>query len=223
MTTPGRNKATHSDNHPPPRRRRSRCGVVWSVMSHALAAATSGLLFGSYYLEYFANLFWLPQLDLMHFSERGKGERGLTYYHRVCGAHDMSTTDPTDFTVNNDNVTSTDEAVHLMLRHGTTLWPGLLSPATAGPLRDFILRENQVNRELIHVIENKHRWSFPIQVDQDPSVTAALTELLSNEHLVRLLEALCGPDPAIIEFTAITAAEGAAQQYWHQDGKHTNV
>jgi hypothetical protein len=105
-----------------------------------------------------------------------------------------------------------------MLRHGTTLLPGLLRPETAEPLRNFILHENQINQELFYVIENKNRWSFPIRVDQDPAVTTALEELLRNEHLVTLLEALMGPDPAVIEFTAITAAEGATEQFWHQDG-----
>jgi hypothetical protein len=192
-------------------------GVWWSLAGYVVVTMTTGLLLGSLYLEYFAKAFLLPQLDLMRFSEDDKGQLGgLTYYHRVCFAHDMTTTDPTDFTVTQN--TSTDEAVQLMLQHGTTLLPGLLRPETAEPLRNFILHENQINQELFYVIENKNRWSFPIRVDQDPAVTAALEELLTNAHLVTLLEALMGPDPAVIEFTAITAAEGATEQFWHQDG-----
>jgi len=90
---------------------------------------------------------------------------------------------------------------------------------TTNALREFILKENRISQDLVYVIENKNRWSFPIQVDQDPTVTAALQELLGNDRLVKLLEDLCGPDHAVSEFTLITAGEGAAVQYWHQDGR----
>jgi len=49
------------------------------------------------------------------------------------------------------------------------------------------LKENQISQDLVYVIENKNQWSFPIQVDRDPTVTVALQELLGNDRLVKLL------------------------------------
>lgn len=54
-------------------------------------------------------------------------------------------------------------------------------------------------------------------MDQHPSVSEALTELLNNQRLVAALEEIMGPDPAVIEFTGITAEYGAAPQFMHQD------
>lgn len=195
---------------------RKNKGQRWTVAGMLALMLTTGLVTSLFYLEYFGTVYLIPLMSLMHFTETGQGEQGLTYYHRACSVEDMSTENSNDFIVTKDM--PTDEALQLMLKHGATLLPGLLKQETADPLREFILKENERNQDLIYVIENENRWSFPIQVDQDPSVTAALEELLSNDHLVRLLEAICGPDPAVIEFTAITAAKGATQQYWHQDG-----
>lgn len=180
------------------------------------------LLVGSF--ERYAHTILLPQIELMRFADSPtKVERGLTYYHRLCTAADQTATDPSAFTLSatsDTTTTTTQQAVHLMLKHGITIIPNVLSESTATQLRDFILRENAVTKDLIHVIANEHRWSFPIRVDQDPIVTQALEELLNAPRLVRILEAVAGPNPAIVEFTAITQEYGAKEQFWHQDGTH---
>jgi hypothetical protein len=117
---------------------------------------------------------------------------------------------------------TTNEAVDIMLRHGVALLPNLLQPDTATALRDYILMENKRTSQLINVIENEHRWSFPLQIDRrNPAVLNAVTQVLNHGPLVDLLQALAGTDPAVIEFTAITAAYGAKSQSWHQDGTST--
>jgi hypothetical protein len=158
----------------------------------------------------------IPQVELQVFTAE-KAERGLTYYHRVCDSSHQTAHDPTEFTI--PPTMSTKEAVDVMLTHGVSVIPNLLSETTATALRDFILAENAVAKDLLYVIENKNRWSFPIRVNQHPTVVAALEEMLNQERLVDILEAIAGKNPAVIEFTAITQAYGAKQQFWHQDGK----
>lgn len=186
------------------------------------------LVLASRGLQEFSLTYLLPQLELMLFADDVEGANGgLTYYHRVCTEADQTTHAVDDLlvtihenTTRDSNINKWTNGLEIMQRHGAAVIPDLLSESTATQLREFILAENQVAEDLIYVIENKHRWSFPIQVDQHPTVTAALEEMLAKPYLVELLEDLCGTDPAVIEFTAITAAEGAAVQYWHQDGTY---
>jgi hypothetical protein len=56
-----------------PRHSTRSYGVWWSLAGNVVVTMTTGLLFGSLYLEYFAKAFLLPQLDLMRFSEDDKG------------------------------------------------------------------------------------------------------------------------------------------------------
>lgn len=177
------------------------------------------------------HLHWLSYnylVPLNHLQYFDTHERDISYYHRVCTKDDQTTHDAADLLVdirNDVNTNSTtgstrkiDVAVQQMLRHGVTIIPDLISESTAVPLRDYILEQNKINEHLIYVIENQFRWSFPIQVDQDPIIARALQEILNNDDLIDYLEAVMGPNPAIIEFTAITQAYGAKEQFWHQDG-----
>ena len=157
-------------------------------------------------LEQIGTDYLLPQLELQRFTPE-KAESDLTYYHRVCDASDQTAHDTFELLVTPEM--STDEAVDVMLTHGAAALPNLLSPETAHELREFILEENKISRDLIYVIENANRWSFPMKVDHHPSVPKALREVLQKPQLVELLEAVVGPNPAVIEFTAITSAYGA--------------
>jgi len=176
-----------------------------------------GLYIATVALERIGTDFLIPQLELQRFTPE-KAEIDLTYYHRICDASDLTANDTADFVFENDHM-QTSDAVNLMLTHGVAAFPNLLSAETAHQLREFILHENKVSKDLIYVIENQNRWSFPITVDQHPSVSTALEEILNKQHLVDALEAIVGKDPAVIEFTAITSAYGAVGQYWHQDGE----
>jgi hypothetical protein len=184
------------------------------------------------HIEWVGTNYLLPQLKLQIFETH---ERDITYYHRICTEADQTTYDTADLIVditgatstsnsssschsNVDDKTNIDAAVHKMLQHGVTMVPNLISEGTASTLREYILEENKKEDHLIYVIENQNRWSFPIQVDQHPIIATALEEILHQPNLVPYLEAIMGKDPAVIEFTAITQAYGAKQQFWHQDG-----
>ena len=177
------------------------------------------------YLDWLSYNYLVPLNTLQYFDTH---ERDITYYHRICTKDDQTTFDTEDLLVDissssNDTTdihTKIDNAVQKMLRHGVTILPNLISESTAAELRDYILEQNKINDHLIFVLENQFRWSFPIQVDQDPIIAQALQEILvkNNPNLIAFLEAVMGTNPAIIEFTAITQAYGAKEQFWHQDG-----
>lgn len=138
-----------------------------------------------------------------------------TYYNRVCETKSLTAHDAPELII--DPEAGTQAAVEKMMIHGASVYPDLLKPETAKELRDYIVSENKRTDDLIMVIENKNRWSFPIQVDQNPSIPKALKEILSKDYLVDALEAIMGPNPAVIEFTGITSAYGAKIQRMHQD------
>jgi hypothetical protein len=186
-----------------------------------------GIYLSIVHLHWLSYNYLLPLNTLQYFDTH---ERDITYYHRICTRDDQTTHDAEDLLVDircssssNDTTnidTKIDVAVQKMLRHGVTILPNLISESTATALRDYILEQNKINDHLIFVIENQFRWSFPIQVDQDPIISRALQEILvqNNPNLIPYLEAVMGTNPAIIEFTAITQAYGAKEQFWHQDG-----
>ncbi|GKY91461.1 hypothetical protein MPSEU_000118400 [Mayamaea pseudoterrestris] len=174
------------------------------------AAYYSTFLVERYYINYLA-----PQMDLQLMTEERKS-RELTYFHRTCTVEDLTATDTPQLTIDYENMTPSDAMYH-MLEHGASIYPNLLSEATASEVRDFILQQNEKNQDMIYVIENEHRWSFGVRVDQDPSIQKALHEILSNDFFVASLEKIVGPNPAVIEFTGITSAYGAKAQRYHAD------
>ena len=173
------------------------------------------LLVTSYIILHLRDTYWVKQLALETWNEE-RWENEYTYYDRKCTIEDQ-TAHSTSELLMDPTIHSAQDAKRLQQHHGATIFPNLLTTATANKVRDFIVRQNHKQRDMIYVLDNDHRYSFGIQVDQDPSVAQALEELLSNEFLVNALEALVGPDPAIIEFTGITAEYGAVEQSMHAD------
>jgi hypothetical protein len=155
-----------------------------------------------------------PQVRLMQFAGAGRGFTDTTYYHRACDEQDVSAKSvqelviPTHYTTQN----ATDH----MLRHGVSVYQNLLSKDTATELRDWIEKENKV-QEGWYVIKNQHRYSWGIDMNMHPTLQTFWNELLAHPQLLDALQSIVGPDPAIIEFTAITAAYGAQDQHDHSD------
>jgi hypothetical protein len=165
------------------------------------------------YLGRFTDEYLLPAGKLMTWNSQ-RAARELTYFHRYCDEEDQSTHNAADLLVDSN----AEDATQVMLTHGAAMFPNLLSEETATELRDFILEQNKKNENMIYVIENTNRWSFYLTVDQHPSVSKALHELLNtNPLLIESLEKITGPNPAVIELTTITSAYGAVDQHWHQD------
>ncbi|GAX10719.1 hypothetical protein FisN_14Lh235 [Fistulifera solaris] len=167
------------------------------------------------YLGRFTDEYLIPAGKLMTWNSQ-RAARELTYFHRYCDEEDQSTHYAADLLVDSDM--TAEDATQVMLTHGAAMFPNILSEETATELRDFILEQNKKNEDMIYVIENTNRWSFYLTVDQHPSVSKALHELLNtNPLLIQSLEKIAGHNPAVIELTTITSAYGAVDQHWHQD------
>lgn len=156
----------------------------------------------------------VPQLKSMVF-ENDREES--TYYHRKCDdASEMTTRNGADLFL--PTSATKEDAYHHQLKHGFTVFQGVLEPQTAENLRNFVLSKNHNLKtdEIIYVIENDNRYSFGLGTEE-PSVAAAMKQLATSPRLRPALEAILGPDPALIEMTAITSTYGAAAQWWHDD------
>jgi hypothetical protein len=157
--------------------------------------------------------YYIPQINLMKWS-RTRQVKELTYYHRQCRDEDVTTNATEDLVISPEM--SSQECMDHMLTHGVSIYPNLLSPETAAAARAYILERNTLE-ENWGVISNKQRWSFGIDVNSHPSIQKALKEIGSNKQLTEALRRIAGRNPAVIEFTGITAAYGAADQRWHKD------
>jgi hypothetical protein len=155
-----------------------------------------------------------PLLKAMHWNEV-RADAETTSYHYYCTPADITAKSADELVISPEWSTAT--SLDHMQKHGATIWPDILSNATANAVRDFILEENQRLTEAFYVISNEHRYSFGIQVDQHFSIAPALAEIATHPKLKPLLEQLVGRNPAIIEFTAITSSYGAKIQRIHQD------
>ena len=155
----------------------------------------------------------IPQINLMKWNQMRRAKE-ITYYHRQCRGEDITTNNTADLLIHPD-MDAEDCMLH-MLKNGVSIYQNLLSDETASAARDYILKRNKVEANW-GVISNKNRWSFGIDVNSDPSIQQALKEISSNKQLDAALREIVGPDAAVIEFTGITAAYGAADQYLHKD------
>lgn len=157
--------------------------------------------------------YYIPQVNLMKWNKQ-RQIKELTYYHRLCTDEDI-TTNRTDDLVIHPDMNSEDCMVH-MLKHGVSIYTNLISDTTAAAARAFILERNKLEKNW-GVISNKNRWSFGVDVNSHPSIQQALKEIGQNQQLTSALRKIVGRNAAVIEFTGITAAYGAADQYLHKD------
>jgi hypothetical protein len=150
-----------------------------------------------------------PQIQLMKWLNTGRDAKELTYYHRDCDGNDVTATSVDELLIQKD--ATTDEAVDHMLQHGVSVYPNLLTNETASILRDFIDYENKRQKGWF-VIENENRYSWGIDMNMHPAFQTYWRELASHSQFSKAIQAIVGPDPAIIEYTAITSSYGAVDQ-----------
>eukprot|EP00977_Amphora_coffeiformis_P004442 scaffold945_cov170-Amphora_coffeaeformis.AAC.22 len=157
----------------------------------------------------------VPQYhDMRMTPERQATE--MTYYVRECSATDLSTKNGMELFLP-QNATP-DDAYEHQLKHGFTVFRSVLQKDTAKNLRDYVSARNYnlTEQESIFVIENENRYSFGLGTDE-PVVAKAMKELTTHPLLRASVEKILGPNPALIEMTAITSSYGAVHQHWHDD------
>lgn len=135
----------------------------------------------------------LPQLDALVFTS-DRAETEITYFKRPCTSDDMTTKNGAELFLPLD--ASPEEAFQHQLRHGFTVFRGILSEESATDLRDFITARNRnlTEDESIFVIENTNRFSFGLGTEE-PSVVKAMKEIGNNERLRLALEKIIGANP----------------------------
>mmetsp|Transcript_8393 Transcript_8393/g.20908 ORF Transcript_8393/g.20908 Transcript_8393/m.20908 type:complete len:877 (-) Transcript_8393:455-3085(-) len=188
--------------------------MLRSIMIDLPLAAMFLLWISTVLLLHLHDEYFDKQLQLMKFIEAGRDYRDTTYFHRVCTEQDITTTDVKDLII--PKSFSTQQCADHMLLHGASLYPNLLTQETASTLRQFIDEQNSVQQGWF-VINNENRYSWGIDINMHPALHTFWKELASNQQLVEALEKIVGPDPAVIEFTAITSSYGAEDQFDHSD------
>lgn len=89
-----------------------------------------------------------------------------------------------------------------MMKHGFTVIPGVIKPENAARLRDYVDLKSQTlsPEEDIWVVSKKNRYSFNLGTEE-PGVNEVLEDLGNHKLLTETVEAILGPDPAMIELT----------------------
>eukprot|EP00531_Pseudo-nitzschia_arenysensis_P006588 CAMPEP_0116142726 /NCGR_PEP_ID=MMETSP0329-20121206/15063_1 /TAXON_ID=697910 /ORGANISM="Pseudo-nitzschia arenysensis, Strain B593" /LENGTH=820 /DNA_ID=CAMNT_0003637983 /DNA_START=112 /DNA_END=2575 /DNA_ORIENTATION=- len=200
----------------------SKLGLLWGIFRLVVLDGGLTLLFAAFVfvvvLHKLHDDYLHPQLQLMVFQEEGRRYTDTTYYHRVCDHDDLTASSPEELIIQ-DHHTKADTVDH-MLTHGASIYPNLLTNETAHELREWIAIENY-KRAQWNVIEAENRFTWGIDINAHPKLQTFFQELAANEQLRNGLEGICGPDPAVIEFTAITSSYGATDQYIHADIIHS--
>ena len=179
------------------------------IMIFALAVITSTA-------SYWYGTYLEPQIDQMTYTDSNRTQ-DLTYYHRNCLPYSLTAHEPSELMIKESF--TTDDCVEHMMTHGMSMYKSILDDETSDILRSWILERNKSLKKSdeINVISNENRWSFYIGVNDHPSITKALNQIVKHEQFRPALEKIVGPNPAIIEMTAITSSYGAEDQFWHPD------
>lgn len=165
------------------------------------------------WLDHVHRSYLVPQIKALRWTPH-RAATELTYYTRICDAADLTTRSSADLFL---SLTATaQQAADHQLQHGFTVIQGVLSDETMTALRNHIDWRNR-NEQSLYVIEGKHRASILLGTEA-PVVREALEEIANHEQFRTSLEAMLGPNPALIEMTAISSSAGAVAQWWHADG-----
>jgi len=160
-------------------------------------------------------LYMKPAMDAVLWSDEC-AEQEITYYHRECDARDVTTRNANDLLVPTN--ATIQQAYDHQLFHGFSIFQNVLTGNVMRDLRTYVDSRNRKlsEEESIFVIENQNRFSFGLGTEE-PCVVEAIEQLATHPQLASTLEKVLGPDPALIEMTAITSSYGAVPQYWHDD------
>eukprot|EP00538_Stauroneis_constricta_P000442 CAMPEP_0119555242 /NCGR_PEP_ID=MMETSP1352-20130426/7519_1 /TAXON_ID=265584 /ORGANISM="Stauroneis constricta, Strain CCMP1120" /LENGTH=935 /DNA_ID=CAMNT_0007601979 /DNA_START=28 /DNA_END=2835 /DNA_ORIENTATION=- len=192
--------------------------IIGYILRIAILDIPLALLFASYVacccVQFIGHEYLIPQINLMIFQDAGRPFTDLTYYHRTCTEKDITATQPEELYIPLDATAA--EVEDRMLKHGVSIFQNILSEETASGLREFIIEQNQI-QDGWYVINNQNRYSWGIDISMHPLFHQAFKEMSQNEQFITSIQKVVGPNPAIIEFTAITSTYGAKDQHDHQD------
>lgn len=116
-----------------------------------------------------------------------------------------------------------DRAADHMLQYGVSVYPNLLRDTTIKDMREWIVREtDRREKKGWHVQNGDHRVSWGFDMNDRYGGKDILhrfwKDLVTvNPYFLDALEAVLGPDPAVMEFAHITAEYGATDQSSHPD------
>ena len=195
-------------------------GLVELPLLIAFTALLAAVLVQQCYLQYVTPIVQSYKRGEMvdNFYEDYRHE--FTYYNRLCGRDDISTTDSSDLLIREDM--TAHEAADTMLRHGAVAFRNILSNETAAELRDYLDRKNQDTsqlgyNEVFWEGEDGTRIALALGAGDHPVVRDALQQVGNHAVLKRALEGILGPDPAIVEISTLTAKAGCDDQFIHSD------
>jgi hypothetical protein len=166
------------------------------------------------WLDHVRHHYIVPQANAFHWTNKRMLSEH-TYYNRPCDAEDLSTHNVSDLFLSPTSV-APEDAAKIQLKHGFTFVENVLSKETMNELRNHIHWKNHHDKNLF-VISSNHRFNILLGTEE-ASVRNALEEVANNKQFRMALEAILGPNPAMVEMTAISSSAGAEAQYWHQDG-----
>jgi hypothetical protein len=174
--------------------------IILDLPMFVIVALYGGIL----WLDHVHDCYLFPQIQASIFNDDRREEES-TYYTRSCDERDISTTNSVELFLP-ANATPHEAYLH-QLKHGFTIFRSALSPETATNLRDYVVSKNYKlpQEESIFVIENDKRYSFGLGTEE-PAVAAAVMELTNSRQLQESIAKIMGPDPALIEMTAITVS-----------------
>lgn len=168
-------------------------------------------------IQHISNKYFIPQIELMSYITTKRELEDSTYYRRHCTTEDVSATSLAPLQLLSGRDTP-DSAIEKMLTHGVVTFPErLLSKETCDAARAFIVAENDIHPHQWGLLAGANRHAWGIDMNMDPSIKQIWKELSSNRLFVESVEAIVGKDPAVVEFTAITAKYGAKSQKDHAD------
>jgi hypothetical protein len=125
-----------------------------------------------------------------------------TYYNRQCGPEDISTTDANDLLIHDDF--SGDEASHVMMTHGAVMFKNVLTNETASELRNYLESRHDIQDQLPwheKFYEEIGRLALGLGANDHPVIAEALRQVATHAVVKRSVEAIVGPDPAIVEIS----------------------
>ena len=162
------------------------------------------------------DLYVRPQIfELLQWNRRPDRQRDeVTYYSRMCTEADQTAFEPEEILAT-PGVHSTDDVVDLMLKHGVTVFPDILSPETALELRDFVLEHNGKGDDF-YVLKGENRHSLGLKMEE-PVVRKAMQEISTHPVLQPALKQIVGENAAVYKLHSITSKFGSEAQSVHTD------